>query len=1247
MTKTPLCLSLVLSLLMPPPGLWATEGPSQTAADPVALFAQRSQGELKALAGPASRLKAKTYAAADHEAVKKGLQSLAGLVVPIQAKLPKIAEAVAEASAAEKDYWAVAATQPPATKEHSEHLAGALLDKLELVASGFSLLLDKPGVTLDAERRARFAGQGTALDAMRQDFGKAVKNGDVAGMSGLLGSIYKERVAGGDESLVAGATRPGDGAPVERQAGAAAPQKGFKPGDVPALPPQGAEPEGPSAVARGLTALQTQEAALLAGEKALGLVWPSGQPLVKAPLIAVQREIRLLQAAEAGQEWLKENQETLGERGRQVSAQLDAALFKATAEERRRALVQAQRELEGLLDKKGSPAEVDLKALGKDATKEQIFAVLSKDPSYFRARGMWAEYVQFNQQHVKEFPSGARFAADELGFPGKEIITVAERGGRKGLLTSPTHFESFDGRYTRDEVVNEGKTFFIEKHQDGPRQIITTYDAKGAKLFAEVIEVLDAKKGRLVRYPQEKKWPRTTGREVPGKGFIVEKIENEDGTSREPAGEGAPGVWVLKGKDQKAAGWALGPEAIAGLNDPSKRSESADALAKLIVSQGFTKTGNGKQDDYQAQAVASMFKDVFKHNRGGDVSVYFDRAEGKIIINEAHPGGVRQTVAKFEETQSGWGVGDGLRAQGLSMYVRNARSLDDKEAQFTKVFQYLGGWGREMTSMKVEDNLDSIWSYVRGPKVTETPVVRRLYRDAAGLWQDKGDVAVRKDQLQVVFDGPGIVGATGQAVGALGGGIVDFTAAGLSAGMAYSPVYMGTVKLSGGDVAYAQKDLLQRAAANGFTENRLIAAFGADESRAAVRKKLEIDPNQAVHNVDKEMTALGSPTLGAVLKGGVNFADQVPLMLVGIGGLKYVATLGNMGKLAAVGAGVVMGGQGLYHLGKSGYDFNLARKNFNENDPASKQEYYSQLANLVGQAPTAVMMAAGGWQAIRAGRAKVPVEAPTSTAGVKAPAVPAAPAGNSIWTRNLTPEWLSKADANLPGQMRKWRATGWVADKLNMPVTPAAEKLPPAAAEVNNPRMASNRTAVEAATDEMFKLRAKNGGQQKAIPAEELTNQFEKTPELPAVDKGNPASVAARNQAVGKFAQEYLGLKEPPTVKAPGTDALSGADIYLIQDGAGKTVAVYKIFNKQGAHEVMRELGAVATIDGMGAQPGLGLQRSSVVKPLGAFKVGESGRVGYMMEGAPGQDIYGAIKAIKAAPTPAARVQVLSPSPAT
>ncbi len=105
---------------------------------------------------------------------------------------------------------------------------------------------------------------------------------------------------------------------------------------------------------------------------------------------------------------------------------------------------------------------------------------------------------------------------------------------------------------------------------------------------------------------------------------------------------------------------------------------------------------------------------------------------------------------------------------------------------------------------------------------------------------------------------------------------------------------------------------------------------------------------------------------------------------------------------------------------------------------------------------------------------------------------------------------------------------------------------------------------------------------------------------------------------MAEFARDYLGLKasSPQVREQPSTDPLSGADVYRIIDGNGKTIAVYKVLNKNGAPEVMRELGAESSING------LGLDNSSAVKPLGAFRVGQNGRVGYMMEAAEGRDVY-------------------------
>ncbi|MBI4346269.1 MAG: aminoglycoside phosphotransferase family protein [Elusimicrobia bacterium] len=154
-------------------------------------------------------------------------------------------------------------------------------------------------------------------------------------------------------------------------------------------------------------------------------------------------------------------------------------------------------------------------------------------------------------------------------------------------------------------------------------------------------------------------------------------------------------------------------------------------------------------------------------------------------------------------------------------------------------------------------------------------------------------------------------------------------------------------------------------------------------------------------------------------------------------------------------------------------------------------------------------------------------------------------------------------------------------------------------------------------------MRARIAAEPAGAPAERFIRNLERAPDLPPVDRAAPGGLAARNDAVAAFAQSYLSLKAKPAIAAPKTDPLSGAEVYLIKDG-GRPVAVYKVYDRDGARQVLNELGAVSTLDR------LALSQSSPVRPLGVFRLGEGQRVGYLMEAAPGRDLYQWLAAVGA-----------------
>lgn len=170
--------------------------------------------------------------------------------------------------------------------------------------------------------------------------------------------------------------------------------------------------------------------------------------------------------------------------------------------------------------------------------------------------------------------------------------------------------------------------------------------------------------------------------------------------------------------------------------------------------------------------------------------------------------------------------------------------------------------------------------------------------------------------------------------------------------------------------------------------------------------------------------------------------------------------------------------------------------------------------------------------------------------------------------------------------------------------------------------MARNQRHIQEATDDLFRQIQKKEGNLANVPYDQLVKAFDKIDDFPPEIPGRPASVLKREESVAAFAKEYLGIKEPVKVVAPDVKPASGAEIYKIQVG-GKDVGVFKIFNKQGAPELMRELGSGSVYKGAG------IEGMNTVKPMGAFRIGDTGRIGYFMETAPGNNLYAAMKSVR------------------
>lgn len=527
-------------------------------------------------------------------------------------------------------------------------------------------------------------------------------------------------------------------------------------------------------------------------------------------------------------------------------------------------------------------------------------------------------------------PDGKTFTAAQLGvtLPGLSpttVFTKTTHNGRAGFeykdAQGRLRFESLDQSLTRQEILVQGNSLFIERQTLPSGQVIISVLGSKNERFSSTTYV-PVGHGRFRSAPEGREWPKTTGRFVQGE-FVAERIEFENGNYQIPAGKDAPGVWILKRSNTETIGWTVDGLAFQSIPDPAERSRQIEKTIAWIVRRSSLGQGvSDAQFQYRADSMASFLKDRFRHARPDvqAIQISFD-GSGKMTLNEFNPQGVHQTVAVFEPTGTGWGDEVHRNGIGLSLYSRHARSLDDPQAQFVKFAQYLGNWGRELFSSRVESNTHKWYSWITGPKVSEAPIVTRTYRRPDGTWEDRGH-RVEKTKVDL-YAGPGIVGVTGEAVGTLGRGVVDLTGAAVSVSLATNPLYLGVVKATGGDIRAAQEDLLARAKVN-FFNNAVSTQLGENlfgERYTQGKSRLNLDYNRYIQNVGNEMAGYGYAKTGMVLQAGVGVANEVPTLLLLGGTLSWVGKAGRVGKIVETGAATYMGAQVVYGAGKATYNF--------------------------------------------------------------------------------------------------------------------------------------------------------------------------------------------------------------------------------------------------------------------------------------------------------------------------------------
>ncbi|MEK7381863.1 MAG: HD domain-containing phosphohydrolase, partial [Elusimicrobiota bacterium] len=218
-------------------------------------------------------------------------------------------------------------------------------------------------------------------------------------------------------------------------------------------------------------------------------------------------------------------------------------------------------------------------------------------------------------------------------------------------------------------------------------------------------------------------------------------------------------------------------------------------------------------------------------------------------------------------------------------------------------------------------------------------------------------------QSAVVFVGRGLVEAAGEALTALGEGAVDLAAATMAVGLA------------GITTGALREGLLDRAKVN-FYDNALSAKLGESWGGtyyAQGKADLRLDRTKHIQNVGSEMKGLGKPILGAVLQGGVNFADNVVPLLANITVLRLVNRMGMAGRLTVAATSVKWSWQGGWNTGSAADEFGRAVAGYDEKAPASQERLYASVENMTEQSLYLPLLF-GNLRSVLSQRASAPVK---------------------------------------------------------------------------------------------------------------------------------------------------------------------------------------------------------------------------------------------------------------------------------
>lgn len=441
--------------------------------------------------------------------------------------------------------------------------------------------------------------------------------------------------------------------------------------------------------------------------------------------------------------------------------------------------------------------------------------------------------------------------------------------------------------------------------------------------------------------------------------LIVASVTAADGSSRVRGS--AAGTWVVRDRTGRLTGWSLDAGGLSAIADPHERAAGIGTVVRWLGTQGYFKA-DGKDD--LAGVVSSVLQDLVAQARanGSHGQVFITKADGRIMMDVPLKQGSRQFVARFEPV-----LEEPKDLAIIALYERAVQEPDDTATPYRKMMVYRGARERELLTMKVDSNAGSARRILTGTSVEQVPVAVHYVRDEKGAWTRDGRVAEYRERRQVVHDSMGVVGGAGEVLGVAGRGLTDLTASALAAGGGLALYPARVLPKAGSVVAEVQQDWFERAGVN-LVNNAVSTELGGlygGEAYKGQKDALDLDEGKYVQNVRQELTAQGHPMLGAAAGAGVEVANNMLPLAVGVGALNQVARMGFAGELAVKGVGLALSWKGGWDYGVAINDLNRARERFDGNDPVALTDYYTSVQNFSEQTASLPLLLGGLREAAR------------------------------------------------------------------------------------------------------------------------------------------------------------------------------------------------------------------------------------------------------------------------------------------